>query len=189
MGEQVRRRGGAEPGHGRAGRPGRRAKALAGALPAAMLLASCVLGDAPPEKFSGFRMEGTALLAAMPLCPDETITGAAIVVPRKDETVDDFETLWSAREPSTAEARSGVFHVNSPSTFTTVTKPLSGTLPNTFYVQLQHLRAGEEATKSGYVDLGELRSAELADGEFLTYRGAVMTRAEINAQLPCNKRK
>ncbi|MFF2534708.1 hypothetical protein [Streptomyces cyaneofuscatus] len=108
-------------------------------------------------------MEGTGLLAAMP--------------------------LWSAREPSTAEARSGVFHVNSPSSFTTVTKPLSGTLPNTFYVQSQHLRAGEETTKSGYVDLGKLRSAELADGEFLTYKGAVMTRAEINAQLPCNKRK
>ncbi|MGW1201542.1 hypothetical protein [Streptomyces cyaneofuscatus] len=189
MGEQVRRRGGAEPGHGRAGRPGRRAKALAGVLPAAMLLASCVLGDAPPEKFSGFRMEGTGLLAAMPLCPDETITGAAIVVPRKDRTADGFETLWSAREPRTAEARGGVFQVNGPDSLATVTKELSGTLPDEFYVDTRQVRDGKEVNGSGYVDLTELDSAELRDDEFITHKGKVMTRDEINAQASCDKKK
>ncbi|MEU8560294.1 hypothetical protein AB0C45_02255 [Streptomyces cyaneofuscatus] len=189
MGEQARRRGGAEPGRGCAGRPGRRAKALAGVLPAAMLLASCVLGDAPPEKFSGFRMEGTGLLVAMPLCPGETVESAEIVVLRKDKKEGGFETLWSAREPRTAEARGGVFQVNGPDSFATVTKELSGTLPDEFYVDTRQVRDGKEVNGSGYVDLTELDSAELRDDEFITHKDEVMTRTEINAQLPCNEEK
>ncbi len=46
----------------------------------------------------------------------------------------------------------------------------------------------ETSTGSGYVDLAELKSVELADDEYVTYKGEVMTRAEINAQLPCNKK-
>ncbi|MFJ9305883.1 hypothetical protein [Streptomyces cyaneofuscatus] len=125
----------------------------------------------------------------MPLCPDETITGAAIVVPRKDKTVDDFETLWSAREPSTAEARGGVFHVNGPDSFVTVTKELSGTLPDEFYLDTRQVRDGKEVSGSGYVDLTELDSAELGDNEFITHKGKVMTRDEINAQAYCGGKK
>jgi len=124
--------------------------------------------------------------AALPRRDDH---GAAIVVPRKDKTVDDFETLWSAREPRTAEARGGVFQVNGPDSFATVTKELSGTLPDEFYVDTRQVRDGKEVSGSGYVDLAELDSAELRDDEFITHKGKIMTRTEINAQLPCDKRK
>ncbi|MEV7844429.1 hypothetical protein [Streptomyces cyaneofuscatus] len=148
-------------------------------------LSGCVMTNGPVETPSGFRLDGSALVVAMPVCRDETITGSEIVVRGEGG----FETLWSAREPRTAQAREGVFQVNSPRDFVTVTKELSGSLPKTFYLELVHIRDGEEATRSGYVDLDKARSAGLADGEFVTHKGEVMTRAEINAQLSCNKKR
>lgn len=148
-------------------------------------LSGCVMTNGPVETPSGFRLDGSALVVAMPVCRDETITGSEIVVRGEGG----FETLWSAREPRTAQAREGVFQVNSPRDFATVTKELSGALPKTFYLELVHIRDGEETTRSGYVDLDKARSAELADGEFVTHKGKIMTRTEINAQLPCNEEK
>ncbi|MGW6289582.1 hypothetical protein [Streptomyces sp. NPDC055107] len=164
------------------------ARVLAGVAPAVMLLTSCHLTP-PTIMYAGFRMDGSELVVAMPVCRDETITGAAVYVRTEDEKKISFETLWSAREPRTAEARTGVFRVNSPRDFATVTEQLSGALPDEFYVETRQERKGEAGSASGYVDLAELKSADLADGEFVTYEGKIMTRAEINAQHPCNQRK
>ncbi|MGK3091708.1 hypothetical protein ACG93S_17900 [Streptomyces sp. WAC01490] len=155
---------------------------------AMVALSSCIPPNAPIT-YSGFRMEGAGLLVAMPLCPGETVESAEIVVPRKDKKESGFETLWSAREPRTAEARGGVFQVNGPHSFVTVTKELSGTLPDEFYVDTRQVRDGKEVSGSGYVDLTELDSAELGDNEFITHKGKVMTRDEINAQAYCGGKK
>ncbi|MFF3993448.1 hypothetical protein ACFYX8_09070 [Streptomyces cyaneofuscatus] len=155
---------------------------------AMVALSSCIPPNAPIT-YSGFRMEGAGLLVAMPLCPGETVESAEIVVPRKDKKESGFETLWSAREPRTAEARGGVFQVNGPDSFARVTKELSGTLPDEFYVDTRQVRDGKEVNGSGYVDLTELDSAELRDDEFITHKGKVMTRDEINAQAYCGGKK
>ncbi|WP_411079094.1 hypothetical protein [Streptomyces sp. cmx-18-6] len=190
MGDEVRsREGGADRGRRRAGRWGRCAGALAGVLPVAMLVTSCVLTNGPVITYSGFRMEGAGLLVAMPLCPGETVEGAEIKVAREDEEAGGFETLWSAREPRTAAVRGGVFQVNSPHGFARVTKELSGALPDEFYVDTRQVRNGEAVSGSGYVDLTELDSAELRDDEFITHKGEVMTRDEINAQAHCGEKK
>ncbi len=148
-------------------------------------LSGCVLTNGPVETPSGFRLDGSDLVVAMPVCRDETITGAEIAIRGESG----FQTIWSARGPRTAEARAGVFRVNSPRDFATVTKELSSPLPDRFYLDLVHIRDGEETTRSGHVDLKKARSAELADGEFVTHKGKVLTQAEINAQLSCNKKK
>ncbi|MFE1365151.1 hypothetical protein ACFW84_13045 [Streptomyces anulatus] len=150
-------------------------------------LSGCALVNGPVETFSGFRMDGSELLVAMPLCSGDSLESADVVV--DSDKGDGFETLWSARGPRTAEARDGVFHVNSPHSFTTVTKQLSGALPGEFFVETRQGGKREYMTESGYVDLAQLKSVELADDEFVTYKGKVMTQAEINAQLPCNKKK
>lgn len=148
-------------------------------------LSGCVLTNGPVETPSGFRLDGSDLVVAMPVCRDETITGAEIVIRGEGG----FKTIWSARGPRTAEARAGIFRVNSPRDFATVTKKLSGPLPNRFYLDLVHARDGKETTRSGHVDLKKARLAELADGEFVTHKGEITTRDEINAQLSCNKKK
>ncbi|WP_307667693.1 hypothetical protein [Streptomyces sp. V2I9] len=138
------------------------------------------------ETFAGFRVDGSDLVVAMPLCAGDSLESADVVV--DSDEGDGFETLWSAREPRTADARDGVFHVNSPHSFTTVIKQSSGALPGEFFVETRQGGEREPVTESGYVDLAQLESVELGNGEFVTYQGKVMTRAEINAQLPCNKK-
>lgn len=86
-------------------------------------------------------------------------------------------------------AHRGVFRVNGPRSFARVAKELSGALPDEFRVETRQERKGGAGGGSGYVDLAELKSADLADGEFVTHEGEIMTRAEINAQHPCNQRK
>lgn len=65
MGGRIRRRG-----------VRRCARVLAGVAPAVMLLTSCHLTP-PTIMYAGFRMDGSELVVAMPVCRDETITGAA----------------------------------------------------------------------------------------------------------------
>ncbi|CAM5623654.1 hypothetical protein SCALM49S_06544 [Streptomyces californicus] len=138
-----------------------------------------------PIAYAGFRMTGGDLVVAMPLCSGETVESAKIAVPSKDEEKGGFETLWSARGPRTAEARGGIFQGSAQRRGT---KDLSGALPDEFYVDTRQVRKDRTVNGSGYVDLAELESVDLADGEFVTHEGKVMTRAEINAQLPCNKK-
>ncbi|MFH8885362.1 hypothetical protein [Streptomyces californicus] len=164
----------------------RRAAGLMLSAAAVTGLSGCALTNGPVDTVAGFRMDGADVLVAMPLCSGDRVESAVVAV--DSDQGDGFETLWSAREPRTDEARGGVFHVNSPRSFTTVTKELSGAPPGEFFVETQQGGKRKAATESGYVDLAELKSVELADGEFVTYKGEVMTRAEINAQLPCNQK-
>lgn len=43
-------------------------------------LSGCVLTNGPVETPSGFRLDGSDLVVAMPVCRDETITGAEIAI-------------------------------------------------------------------------------------------------------------
>ncbi len=164
----------------------RRAVGLMLSAAAVAGLAGCALTDGPVDTVAGFRMDGADVLVAMPLCSGDRVESAVVVV--DSEQGDGFETLWSAREPRTDQARDGVFHVNSPRSFITVTKESAGAPPGEFFVETRQGGKRETSTGSGYVDLAELKSVELADDEYVTYKGKVMTRAEINAQLPCNKK-
>ncbi|MFJ8871305.1 hypothetical protein ACIRD6_36840 [Streptomyces sp. NPDC102473] len=168
-----------------------RRSALALALSVASVagLSSCALTNEPVPMDFGYRMEGGELVVAAPLCPAENIYGAVIETAVDGEGRNDgFETLWSASGPRSPQVSRGVFVVDSTRSFTTQEKPRSKPLPKLFYVATRTGSAGEvKEAGSGTVDLGQLKSAELADDEFLTYEGKVMTREEINAQRTCPK--
>lgn len=157
------------------------------AVAAIVALSSCTLTSGPVITYAGFRLDGSDLLVAMPLCSGDKVESAAVVV--ESGKGDGFETLWSAREPRSDEVRSGVFHVNSQRSFATVTKQLSGALPGEFYVETRQDRKGRIVTDSGYVDLSEIKSVELAGNEFVTHKGKIMTRDEINAQAYCGEKE
>lgn len=154
----------------------------AGAL---VVLSSCQQGPQPSSW--GFRLEGGAVTVAAPLCPSETVVGAETYISVDGEgDGDGFTRLWRASDPRSSEAVAGVFFVNTGKSFGTIEKPLSVTQPKKFYVAVRY--AGDaEFSRSGYVDLARVKSAELTDDEFLTYEGKVMTREEINAQRTCPK--
>ncbi|MDF6021110.1 hypothetical protein [Streptomyces sp. JH34] len=150
-------------------------------------LSSCVLTNAPVAMDFGYRLEGGDILIAVPLCPAETVHGARIETGVDGEgRGDGFETLWSASGPRSPEVSRGVFFVDGVRSFTTQEEPRSKPLPKVFYVSTRTASAGEvEEAGSGSVDLGGLKSVTLGEDEFLTYRGRIMTREEINAQRTC----
>ncbi|MCX5412563.1 hypothetical protein [Streptomyces sp. NBC_00059] len=127
------------------------------------------------------------MTVAVPLCPSETVFDAESYISVEGEgDGDGFTRLWRASDPQSPEVAAGVFSVNTGKSFGTIEKPLSVAQPQKFYVAVRHT-ADAEQSRSGYVDLSRLKSAELADDEFMTYEGKVMTREEINAQRTCSK--
>lgn len=158
-------------------------------LVAVTTLSSCVLTNGPEPMSFGFRMEGGKIAVAVPLCPSDAVFGAESYVSVDGEgDGDGFRELWSASGPRSPEVGRGVFFVNSDQSFSTVEKPLSTTPPNRFYVDTREGTEGQvKESGSSFVDLRKLKSAELADDEYMTWSGKVMTRKEINAQRRCNK--
>ncbi|MCX5412564.1 hypothetical protein [Streptomyces sp. NBC_00059] len=135
----------------------------------------------------GYRMERGELVVAAPLCPSEKVFGAESYISVDGEgDGDGFTRLWRATDPRSPEAAAGVFTVNTDKSFGTVEKPMSVAQPQKFYVAVR--QSGDaDYSRTDYVDLSRLKSAELADDEFVTYEGKVMTREEINAQRTCSK--
>ncbi|MFJ3904053.1 hypothetical protein [Streptomyces sp. NPDC090025] len=160
------------------------------ALAGTLLLSACVLGPAPDPPDFGYRMRGDTLVVAAPRCASETVTSALVSVwVGEDGQRDGFDILWSARGLRMEEAREGVFPVAGPgaaASYADVDKPLSGELPQEFFVEVQFAGAGS-ADRDGTVDLRKLRGARLGEGEFMTWTGAVLTREQIDAQLKCRR--
>ncbi|MFD7232215.1 hypothetical protein [Streptomyces sp. NPDC059881] len=131
------------------------------------------------------------MVIAYPRCPSEEVVGATIYVSSEGEGqadgVDDFfETKWSARHPASAEVRDGVFFIGSARSFTDLEKPLVGRLPDEFFVDAQVVVDGHAVdARDSPIDLAEVRGAQLADDECLTWEGKVMTRDQIDAQRKC----
>ncbi|MFF3322716.1 hypothetical protein [Streptomyces sp. NPDC002889] len=148
-------------------------------------VSSCALTNGPVPMDFGYRMEGGHLVVVRPSCPSETVLGATVAVSVEgDGRGDGFESLWSASDPTSGEVRGGLFVVGGAGSFKTERKPLPGKLPDEFYVEAW-LDEGGQNTDSGSVDLTKLRSAKLADDEYMTWSGKVMTRDQINAQRKC----
>ncbi|MGW2116945.1 hypothetical protein [Streptomyces zhihengii] len=149
-------------------------------------LSACTL-TAPDTAEYGFGIRGGDVVIAYPLCPFEAIHGASIAIDTAEESDGDgFETIWGARGPRTDAARLGEFTVGSDRSFAAEGKKLVGDLPDEFYVEPLVLTEGEVGVgMGGTVDLRKVRGAELGPGEYMTWSGEVMTRAEINAQRRC----
>ncbi|MGW8995185.1 hypothetical protein ACWGRF_35340 [Streptomyces zhihengii] len=145
-------------------------------------LSACTL-TAPDPPDHGFRTEGADLVVAYPICPSEEVHGASIAVSRDEGG---FETLWRATGPRDAAVRGGEFVVGSDRSFAAEDKGLAGSLPDEFFVEtVVTIDGGVETGDDGSVDLRKLRGAEPGPGEYMTWSGEVMTRAEINAQRRC----
>ncbi|MFI8963688.1 hypothetical protein ACIGO8_16420 [Streptomyces sp. NPDC053493] len=155
-------------------------------LIAVTVLPSCTVEAPDPPDF-GFRWAGGGLVVAAPLCPSESVDQARVSVPSAaDGRGDGFDTLWSAGGPVTDEARGGTFSVGSSTSFRNVEKPLSGALPDEFYVEIRLAEPGRTAEgRDGTVDLTKLKGTRLRDGEFMTWTGKVLTRGQLDAQLRC----
>lgn len=131
------------------------------------------------------------MVISYPRCPSEELVGATFYVSSEAEGqadgVDDlFETKWSARRPASAEVRDGVFFIGSARSFTDEEKPLAGRLPDEFYVETHVVVDGHpEHGRDSSVDLAEVRAAQLADDEYVTWEGKVVTRDQIDAQRKC----
>ncbi|MGW6967479.1 hypothetical protein ACWGET_25920 [Streptomyces zaomyceticus] len=164
-------------------------KASVAAVFAVFVLAGCVVGPAPRQVDFGFRLDGSgSVVVAYPLCAAHEIAGASIYVDVKGKGEDGngFTTLWSAKGPTTGEVKRGVFAVGAKSGFRQEPRPLKAPLPDGFYVAVTELVAGkEENGQDHWVTPSRLKGRQLAPGEFLTEKGEVMTRDEINAQAHC----
>ncbi|MCX5400746.1 hypothetical protein [Streptomyces sp. NBC_00102] len=161
---------------------------MAPAVAAMAVVTACTIpGPTPP--IAGFRLEGAELMIVMPVCPGAVVREAEAVVRVKGEgRGDGFKTLWKAVRPKVPEARRGVFAVGSARDFASEVMPVAGKLPNAYYVSVRfetavHGYSGQD----GEVDLSRLPSVTLGPDEYMTQRGKVMTRAQIEAQLPCGR--
>ncbi|MFJ6634225.1 hypothetical protein ACIQMR_22980 [Streptomyces sp. NPDC091376] len=127
------------------------------------------------------------MVIAYPRCPSESVVGALVSVTAVGKgRGDGFETLWSARGPASAQVREGLFFIGSARSFAEEEKLLAGRLPDEFFVETQVLVDGHaEDGRDSPIDLAEVRSAQLADDEYVTWDGRVMTRGQINAQRKC----
>ena len=158
------------------------ALALVTALAAIAVTAGCHTQAPNPPDFGYARSPEGGLVVAYPICPGDTVSGAEIYA---DD--DDFTTLWKAHGARSAEAAQGLFEVGSDAGFAEEEQPLRGALPDGFYVTVFEKADGKEADgRDGWIDLSRLKGARLGKGEFMTYTGKVMTRADVNAQLSCS---
>ncbi|WP_327683707.1 hypothetical protein [Streptomyces sp. NBC_00467] len=133
-------------------------------------------------------MDGGTVTVAYPICPDEAVAGALVSVRVDgDGRGDGFETLWSADGPVSAEAREGVFRVGSPQSFRDEGAKLVGRLPVHFSVETRTVVDGQaQDGYAGVVDLAKARGKRLAEGEYVTWEGKVLTRDQINDQRRCD---
>ncbi|MFJ8871419.1 hypothetical protein ACIRD6_37440 [Streptomyces sp. NPDC102473] len=127
------------------------------------------------------------MTVAVPLCPSEAVFGAESYISVEGEgDGGGFTRLWRATDPRSPEVAAGVFSVNTGRSFGTIEKPMAVAQPQKFYVAVR--QSGDvDYSRTDYVDMARLKSAELADDEFLTCKGKVMTRDKINAQRTCPK--
>ncbi|MGV9454436.1 hypothetical protein [Streptomyces sp. NPDC003635] len=151
----------------------------------AFAITACHVVPPNPPDFGYARASDGSLVVAYPLCPGDRVTGAEIAV-----LDDGFTTLWKATGPRSPDVGQGLFAIGDNTAFAQEVHPLRGALPEGFYVSVFEVVNGKAVDgRDGWIDLSRLRNIHLDAGEFMTHTGKVMTRADINAQLPCPEHK
>ncbi|PTM92385.1 hypothetical protein C7821_109206 [Streptomyces sp. VMFN-G11Ma] len=156
-------------------------------LPVVLTLSACTRTPSDPPDVGYRQSSSGSVTVAYPLCPGQTVDGAAIVV-RANRNSFDYKSLWKADRPADEEAARGLFTVGKSSSFTTQRQRLTGPLPQNFVITVRVLQDGRRTDSvDGVIDLKKLSSSALRAGEFMTYTGKVMNRGQIDAQLKCDR--
>jgi hypothetical protein len=157
-------------------------------LPVVLTLSGCTRTPSNPPDVGYRQSSSGSVIIAYPMCPGQTVDGAAIVV-RVNRNSFDYKSLWKADKPADEEAARGLFTVGEPSSFTTVRQRLTEPLPQKFVITVRVEKDGRPADSvDGLINLKKLSSSDLKTGEYMTYTGKVMNRDQIDAQLKCNRR-
>ncbi|MER8044204.1 hypothetical protein [Streptomyces sp. NPDC094032] len=173
-------------------RPLRPGVVLAALVAISFALTGCALtGPAPRQVDFGFRLDSAGdVVVAYPLCAAHEVVGASVYVRAtgKGEDGDGFTTLWSGSEPTGEEAKRGVFTVGTNTSFGQEPRPVRSPLPDGYYVSVTERVAGKEKDgQDHWVTPSSLKNRSLAPNEYLTDKGKILTRDEINAQAHCPK--
>jgi hypothetical protein len=156
-------------------------------LPVVLTLSACTRTPSNPPDVGYRQSSSGSVTIAYPLCPGQTVDGAAIVV-RANRNSFDYKSLWKADSPADDEAARGLFTVGEPSSFTTQRQRLTRPLPQNFVITVRVLRDGRRTNSvDGVINLRKLSSSDLGPGEYMTYTGKVMNRDQIDAQLKCDR--
>lgn len=156
----------------------RRLTGCLGALAGALSLSGCFMGD-PTGAVLGFRLDHGVVRVAYPICASGEVLGVEL---HKYTGSGEGGVLWSASGPRSEAVRRGVFTINSPKSFTTTAPAI--VLPQGVYVDVTE--KGDEGL-TGFLDLPKLRAFHPKGPDSYFTADGPMTRAQVNAQMGCNR--
>lgn len=157
----------------------RRLTALCAAVCGVLSLSGCFMGD-PRGAVFGYRLVDGVVEVAYPMCPGHDVTG--VELRRGTSGNGEGPFLWSGKGPRSEAVRRGVFTVDAPTSFTTTTD--AHPLPWGVYVEVTEADGGG---MTGFLDLPKVRASHLTGPDSYFTEDGPRTRAEVNAQMGCNR--
>jgi hypothetical protein len=161
------------------------ARVVPGAAAAFLVIPGCTYPGPNPAEF-GYKLTSAGdVLIAYPLCAGSSVYGAAVDVRVSEDDVN-VKRVWQAEDPVSDRVAEGLFTVGGTGSFRHERQPMRGSLPDLFFVTVQEKDAdrlieGLDAP----VDLTRLEGVSLNSDQFMTEPGKVLTRQQIDAQIPC----